>query len=278
MQFKEYIKRGITYIRHGVPVKYITAEVSYLHPMERLKGKKVIITGGGRGLGYAMAKKFVSEGAFVLIAGRDEATLKEKATELGCKYLKLDVQDVDAMESFILKADDLLGGVDTLVNNAGISLHEGYIGNVSQSQFDSQINTNLRGSYFLSQKFIKTFESKGRKNGNILFISSERGIYADDLPYGLTKAAMNSLVEGLANRVLPLGIRVNAVAPGVTTSDMTGFKANGNLWAGYNINERVYLPEEVAEIACFMLSDAAKCLSGQILVCNEGKSINAHWR
>jgi NAD(P)-dependent dehydrogenase (short-subunit alcohol dehydrogenase family) len=165
-----------------------------------------------------------------------------------------------------------------LVNNAGISLHEGNIMNVTQEQFDAQINTNLRGGYFLAQKFIEYFEKNNQSNGSILFVSSERGFYVDDLPYGLTKSAVNSLVQGLAYRVIKKGIRVNAIAPGVTTSDMTGFKSDENLYVSYNANERVYLPEEVAEVACFLLSDVSKCLSGQILVCNESKSVNAHWR
>lgn len=278
MFITNYIKRGMQYILNGVPVKYTSASITYLSPHERLKDKRIIITGGGRGLGEAMAKKFVKEGAKVLIAGRNEELLQTKARELDCLYLKLDVQHVDEFQAFMSKADDMLGEADCLINNAGISLHEGNIRNVTPEQFDAQIHTNLRGSYFLSQQFIEIFEAGNRKNGNILFISSERGMTVDDLPYGLTKAAINSLVQGLANRVLNSGIRVNAVAPGVTTSDMTGFTPEGNLYCSYNINERVYLPEEVAEIVCFLLSDAAGCLDGQILVCNEGKSINSHWR
>lgn len=297
MKFRKRISRAWKYLIKGTlpekpapapaaaPVKvekkvvnHTTAKVYTLAPNERLKGKKIIITGGGRGLGYAMAKKFVAEGAEILIAGRNEDTLKEKAKELNCHYLQLDVQDVSSFEHFIKKADEMLGGVDSLVNNAGISLHEGNIRKVKPEQFDMQIATNLRGAYFLAQQFIKLFEEKKRTGGNLLFISSERGMYVDDLPYGLTKVATNSLVQGLANRLLQSGIRVNAVAPGVTTSDMTGFKADGNLYCWYNINKRVYLPEEVAEVACFIMSDAAGCLDGQILVCNEGKTINAHWR
>lgn len=278
MTLKKYIKRGVRYLIKGEPVKYITASISYLSPHERLLGKKIIITGGGRGLGYSMAEKFIVEGARVLIAGRNESLLKEQARKLGCIYLYLDVQDVEKIASFIQQADEMLDGADCLVNNAGISLHEGSIRHVTFEDFDRQINTNLRGGYFMAQKFIERFESNKLTNGNILFLSSERGSYVDDLPYGITKAAINSLVQGLANRVIRSGIRVNAVAPGVTTSEMTGFKADENLLATFNINDRVYLPEEVAEVACFLLSDASKCLDGQILVCNEGKSINAHWR
>lgn len=220
----------------------------------------------------------MSEGAQVLITGRDKNALEKVAEKYGCKYLPLDIMQVDSFDSFIDKADKLLKGIDGLINNAGISLHEGNIRNVSVDQFDKQINTNLRGGYFLAQKFIKLFEENNRTDGNILFVSSERGTYVDDLPYGLTKAAVNSLTQGLAYRLVDSKIRVNAIAPGVTASEMTGFKAEGNLYCPYNVTERIYLPDEVAEIACFLLSDAARCLSGQIVVCNEGKSINSHWK
>lgn len=275
----EYLKRAFSYIKNGPNVtKYITAEIYSISPSNKLHNKKIIITGGSRGLGAAMAKKFIEEGADVLISGRNESMLAEKAKELNCKYLKLDVQNVDEFEQFINKAHNLLGEVNCIVNNAGISLHEGNIMNVSSKQFDSQISTNLKGGYFLSQKFIDYFEKNNIKHGNILFVSSERGTFVDDLPYGLSKAAINSLVKGLAYRVIKCGIRVNGIAPGVTTSDMTGFKPDENLYVSWNPNERVYLPEEVAEVASFLLSDAANCLSGQILECNESKSSNVHWK
>ena len=149
---------------------------------------------------------------------------------------------------------------------------------ISDKQFDAQFDTNLKGSFFLTQAFIRKCsgrESEGVKN--ILFTSSETGVTVDERPYGLTKAAINSLVQGLAYRYVNDGYRINAVAPGVTISDMVGGDVNGNLRYG-NITNRYYLPEEVAEVACFLLSDASNCLNGQILVCNEGKTINARWR
>ena len=111
-------------------------------------------------------------------------------------------------------------------------------------------------------------------SGNILFISSERGIMVDDLPYGISKAAINSLVQGLAKTLIKKGIRVNAIAPGVTASGMTGINITDNLFRESQETSRIYLPEEVAEIACFLLSDTSNLLNGQILVSNEGKSIN----
>ena len=261
----------------AAPKPVIKVNVSYLVPSKRLEGKKILITGGGRGLGYSMAKKFVQEGAAVLIAGRNEEVLKSKAEELGCMYLPLDVQDVTVFPEFMNKAEEMLSGINCLVNNAGISMHETNIRTVTPEGFDAQFSTNLRGAYFLSQSFIKLVESRKRRNCNILFVSSERGFFVDDIPYGLTKVATNSLVQGLAVRLLPSGIRVNGIAPGITTSDMTGFKADGNLYCPYNANKRVYLPDEVSETACFLLADASGCISGQIIACDEGRAINPHW-
>ena len=278
MTLKSKIKRAISFLLHGTP-EPTYAKIAYLHPNQQLAGKKIIITGGGRGLGFSMAKKFVAEGADVLIAGRNESTLAKSASEIGCKYLKLDVQDVDSFKAFMDEADKLLGGANCLVNNAGISLHENGFLDVSPEQFDSQFDTNLKGAFFLTQCFMeKCKENNVDSTKNILFVSSETSMTVDERPYGLTKAAMNSLVQGLAYRYVNQGYRINAIAPGVTVSDMVGVKADGDLTCGYNLTNRYYLPEEVAEVASFLLSDASNCLNGQILVCNEGKTINARWK
>lgn len=275
MPLRIKIRNLISFLLHGNP-RPMYAKIHTLQPTDRLKGKRIIITGGGRGLGKAMAKKFVAEGAMVLIAGRKEEILKSSAEEIGCKYLRLDVQDIASFDRFIEEADQMLGGANCLVNNAGISLHENGFLDVSPEQYEAQFNTNLRGPFFLSQAFIKKHIDGDGKN--VLFVSSETSITVDERPYGLTKAAMNSLVQGLAYRYVNNGFRINAIAPGVTVSDMIGVKADGDLSCSYNITQRYYLPEEVAEVACFLLSDASNCLNGQILVCNEGKTINARWK
>lgn len=277
MSYKQYIKRGLKYVLSGIPVQNVTANISYLQPNERLSGRKIIVTGGGKGLGAAMAAKFVSEGAVVLISGRNEKTLKEKAEQIGCQYLTLDVQDTDSFDQFIHDADRILGGVDSLINNAGISLHEPTFFDVTPETFDAQIATNLRGGFFLTQSFTKLLLREKRK-GNVLFVSSETGETVDIRPYGFTKAAINSMVQGLACLFIKDGIRVNAVAPGITASDMTGLKADGNLFLECNAINRVYLPEEVAETACFLLSDASGCISGQVIICNNGRTINSRWK
>lgn len=271
------IRRVTKYIINGIPQYNIKADIHYLSPSKKLNGKKIIVTGGGKGLGAAMAAKFVSEGASVLISGRNEKILKEKAEQIGCQYLTLDVQKTDSLDKFINDADRILGGVDSLVNNAGISLHEPTFFDVTPETFDAQIATNLRGGFFLTQSFTKLLLHEKRK-GNVLFVSSETGETVDIRPYGFTKAAINSMVQGLACLFVKDGIRVNAVAPGITASDMTGIKADGNLFLECNATNRVYLPEEVAETACFLLSDVSGCISGQVIVCNNGRTINPRWK
>lgn len=276
MGLKTYIKRGLKYVLHGVDNKIVKADIYVLAPNERLAGRKILITGSGRGLGYAFAKKCVDEGAFVVITSRNEKNLKEACEKLGknCGYIVCDVCDFDSYKPLIEKAEKLAGDrIDSVVLNAGISLHEGNFRNVSQEQFDIQMNTNLKANYFLAKEFISYLEENEIK-GSLLFVSSERGMYKDTIPYGLTKAAVNSFTQGLASDVISSGIRVNAIAPGVTVSDMTGYSREDNLYASYQAAERIYLPEEVAEVACFLLSDASKCISGEIIVCDNGRYIN----
>lgn len=276
MGIKSKIKHSISFLLHG-EAKPIYANIHYLAPNEHLKDKKIVITGGGRGLGFVMAKKFVSEGAQVLIAGRNEQTLKQSAADINCQYLPLDVQDTTSFKTFLDKADKILGGVNVLVNNAGVSLHEPTFFDVTPETFDKQVDTNFKGAFFLTQEFIKHLKANG-STGNVLFVSSETGDTMDFRPYGFTKVAVNSMVQGLAYLFRKEGIRVNAVAPGITASDMTGVKVDGNLDAGEYATGRYYLPEEVAETAAFLISDASGCVSGQIITCNNAQTVNARWK
>lgn len=271
-----YIKRGLRYIISGTPIVVVQAKISYLNPSNLLKGKKILITGGNNGIGKAMALEFKKQGAMIVIAGRNRLSLQTAANEIGCEWIELDISDLEMHERAIKLANEKIGGLNVLVNNAGISYHEQNIYNVTPEGFDAQFSCNLRGNYFLTKSFLKNTNDK--ENRNILFVSSERSIQADDIPYGLTKAAMNSLVKGLAYRVISDKVRINAVAPGVTASAMTGVAKDGNLYYPANSNNRAYLPEEVAQVAIFLLSDYSSCVSGQIIFCNEAKTVNAHWK
>lgn len=274
--FFNYLKRGVRYIISGQPQLFTTANVVSVNPTNIHQGKRILITGGTRGIGYAMAKKFVSEGATVMITGRNEQTLKKVSEELNCLYTCMDMADVGNIARLYEYADMSIGGFNCLVNNAGISLHENCFEEVEIDQFEKQFSTNLRGGYFLTQYFVNKCKLNNRANCKIIFISSQRGTFVDDIPYGLTKAAINSLVQALAYDLIKYDIRVYGLAPGATLTDLFGEETNGNLYYDINRSKRFYLPEEVAEVANFLLMDIANCLSGNILVCDEGRSINTY--
>ena len=276
MKIKSKLKHMVSFLLHG-ETKPLYANISYLSPNKTLQGKKVVITGGGRGLGFAMAKKFKAEGAEVLIAGRNLKVLEESAQTIGCDYLQLDVSNPSEFDAFMKKAVDKLNGINVLVNNAGISLHENTFFDVTPDTFDMQVDTNFKGAFFLTQTFIR-YIRKTNSKACVLFVSSETGDTMDFRPYGFTKAAVNSMVQGLAYLFAKDGIRINAVAPGITASEMTGLKTEGDINYSGNIIGRVYMPEEVAETAAFLISDAAGCVSGQIITCNNAKTINARWK
>lgn len=278
--FKTYLKRGINYVLKGVPENKLTVTIQTIEPRNLLRNRNIIVTGGGRGLGYYIAQRCVAEGAKVIITGREESTLKSAADKLGSnvKYTVFDVRNVADIDAFILRASELFDGekIDSLVSNAGVSLHEGNFRNVTEDGWDTQMDTNLKGNYFLVSKFIQYLESHDDPSSNIVVMTSERAKRSDDIPYGLTKVATSSFIQCFASKVVEEGIRINGVGPGVTASDMTGFSRDGNLYADFQAGKRIFLPEEVAEVVNFLLSDASKCISGEIITCDQGKYIS-HW-
>ncbi len=281
MSIKTAVKKCFKSIIHRTPAVNITAKIYQIAPGKILDGKKIIITGGSRGLGFYIAKKCIAEGAIVLITGRDEKTLLEASNELGnnCKYLRFDMRQADMVKEFFHQAVTILGSgkVDCLVSNAGVSLHEGNYRNVTINSWDIQMDTNLKGAYFLIQAFVDQLQTYEDNSGNVIMMTSERGLYCDDIPYGLSKAAINSFTRGLSRRLITKGIRVNAIAPGVTASEMTGYKADENLYREKVCGKRVFLPEEVAEVAVFLLSDASRCISGEVIACDQGNYLRCDW-
>ena len=284
MGVKRIIRRIAKFILASQPESNIQVNIGQIHCGHILSNKNIVITGGSSGIGLAMAKKFISEGANILITGRNEKKMVAALNQLGqdkCRYIIADVCDVEHVSEFLQQAKDELGGrIDCLVSNAGVSLHENNYENVTIEGFDKQFNTKFRAGYFLGKAFLemKTRE-KDVVDAQLLYISSETGDQVYDIPYGMTNAAINSLVGAFSRRVYKQGIRVNAIAPGVTLTDMTKDYAeasDGNMYRDC-ASERIFLPEEIAEVACFMLSDASKCISGEIIHCNAGNHLKTFW-
>lgn len=282
MGMKQLIRKAAKFILASQPEANVTVNIAQISYGSTLAGKTIVITGGGTGLGLAMARKFIAEGARVHITGRNEDKLRQSAKALGsqCSYTVFDVTDVTDAKRFIEQCSRELGGqIDCFVSNAGVSLHENVFSNVTIDGFDKQFNTNLRAAYFLAQAFLEYKLTHKDNDGQLLFISSESADQCYDIPYGMTKAAINTLTRALSRRVYQQGIRVNAIAPGVTATDMTKEYADvsdGNL-SRKCASGRVFLPSEVAEVACFLLSDASQCISGEVIHTNGGNHLRAFW-
>lgn len=272
-KIKAMIKRAARYIIKGVPNVTMNVNVAEIKYGGILEGKKVLITGGTRGLGFAIAKRCLEEKAKVTITGRTMEALEKAKAQLGNpKDLYLiahDIRDYDRDEEVVQTARRYMGGVDILLNNAGVSVHDINYATCTQEMWDRQMDTNLKGVYFLTQAFMKYYNEVGKKAGKIIMMVSERGLYGDDVPYGLAKRALISYTEGLAVKLIGKGVRVNAIAPGVTATDMTGWDPNGDLYRPYCRGKRVLLPQEIAEVAIFLMSDASNSISGQVIACNE---------
>lgn len=274
---KQYFKRLFQFIIHGIPQKNIRVNVVKVAKGDILNKCNILITGGGSGIGLAIAKYCAEEGANVIIIGRNEEKLRDAASNIsGCKFLSFDLNKIDQIPELLTNAERILGhNIDSLVLNAGISLHEENIKYVSREGYEKQFTTNLESSYFLAKTFIEN--QKVNSKINLLFISSERGFQCDDVPYGLTKCAINSLTRGLSRRFYKEGVRVNAIAPGITTSNMTGINNEDNLALDRVASERVFLADEVAEVALFLLSDASMCISGEVIACDAGEYISSYY-
>lgn len=276
---KKRLYRLFQWLYKGVPVIKVTPNIAFLSDSERLKGKRIVIVGGTRGVGMQIARKCQECGAEILIIGRDEKTLKEASAVLrDCKYIRYDITDFEQMHDLIDRIDSLFDGrhADSLIYNASLYLHEHDVMEVTQEGFDRQFQTNLKAPYFVSQVFIDYLLKTETKPANLLFISSEMGLYCNDVPYGLGKASLNSMVEGLSRRYINNGIRINAVAPGVLSNEASDVSEE-DLYRKYSCGKRFIMPEEVAEVVSFLLSDAANCISGAVVPCNQGNHLRCDW-
>ena len=246
--------------------------------MNALEGKRALVTGGGTGIGLAIATAFAAAGAKVTIGGRREAVLREAAAAIGhdCGVVAMDVADTAGHPAVMAR----LGPVDVLVNNAGTNLKKPTL-EVTDEEFGRVLQANLNGLFSLTREAVRGMAGRGAGSGGcVLNITSMAAIYG--LPrvaaYTASKAGVLGLTQQLAVEFAPLNVRVNAIAPGFIFSEMTAKALDADPDRRARVMARTPMgrmgrPEEVAAAAVFLCSDAAGFITGVQLPVDGGNSI-----
>lgn len=238
-----------------------------------MKNKNVVVTGGTRGIGFAIAKKMINSGARVLITGRNEETLKSAVNKLGdcAEFMVWDISKTEENKEKLQQAEKSMGHIDVLVNNAGV-LESDWSGilNTTPEDWDRTMDTNLKGVYFLSQAFARMWVEKKQK-GKIINICSNNAYRALDTPYAASKWALRGLTMGMAKRLAPYGIIVNGVAPGCTSTSMLGLEDGEPCSYPEVPLGRYSFPDEIANVCVFLASEASGSILGQIIVADGGE-------
>lgn len=241
--------------------------------------KVAIVTGGGSGLGKAIAEKFVKNQITTVIIGRDENKLNNAAKEMGdlCHPIVFDLSQLAEIPQLVANIEARFGHIDILVNNAGINLKKEFT-EVTDQDFEQVMTTNVFAVFSLSREVVKSMLRHG--SGCIVNISSMAAQYGIPkvIAYTAAKTAIEGMTRAMAVELSPLGIRVNAIAPGFIYSDMTA-KA---LDADPDRKQRVFkrtpmgimgLPENIGDAAYFLVSDSARYITGTVLPVDGGNSI-----
>jgi len=250
----------------------------------RLAGKRALITGGGTGIGRATAELFAREGAAVMVSGRRRAELEEtvrRASRAGGRagLVQGDVGSAADAERMVAEAVTTLGGIDVLVNSAGIIVRNASVTTVSLEDWERMLRIDLTGVFLVSRFALVEMVKVGR-GGSIVHVSSVAGIVGDPklAPYNATKGGVNLLTKNMALDYAPHGIRVNAVCPGRiwTPMPMSRLKPEDDpeeilaRW-GKNIPlGRVGMPEDVVAAILFLAADESSWITGTWLVVDGG--------
>ncbi len=248
---------------------------------ELLKGKVALITGGSSGIGFAMAESFLKSGAKVIIAGTKEEKLRSCCAKLGgganLAYIVIDVNEVQSMSEKVKTAAAYFSEnrIDILVNSAGVVNHSDFL-NMSEQEYDHIMDIDAKGTFFMSQAIAKHMIDNNIK-GHILNISSSSSLRPAWTPYQMSKWAVRGLTLGMADRLLPYGIIVNAIAPGPTATPMFGMKDGDNIYNDFCPAGRFAMPEEIAYLATFMVSDMGNMIVGDTFYMTGGSgTISLH--
>ncbi|MEP1933984.1 MAG: SDR family oxidoreductase [Roseibium sp.] len=247
------------------------------HNAYSLEGQTALVTGGGSGIGKEIARCLAHSGAKVIIAGRRIEILKGTAQDIGhgCEIAILDVADLDSIAVFEADLFARFGVIDILVNNAGNTLKKAFEDSTI-AEFDQVFDVHVRGALELSRAFVRRL-LKEDKRGSVLFISSMTAYIGQPNVSGYTiaKTAITGVVRGLSAEFASRGIRFNGVAPGWIDTELYRKATSGDVARQEKITSRIPMgelgqPEDIGWCCAFLSSNAAKYITGQVVLVDGG--------
>jgi 3-oxoacyl-[acyl-carrier protein] reductase len=262
--------------------QHIIANIAKLSENELLLGRCALITGGTSGIGYAIADAFLDAGAeYVIITGRTEERCRKAVEKLNnCNkhhkgkalYKILNMKDVNTFEQKFQEIQKIIypSKISILCNNAGIQ--GGIFGRTTEDDFNNVMDTNFKGTYFLSQLIAK-YMIKNEIDGNIINIASSSSIRPTNSVYSLSKACIKEFTAGIAKYLLPYGIIVNGIAPGPTATPLMNKDNESYIEHPTNPSRRYAVPEEIANMVVFLASSMGRMIVGDIIYMTGGSGI-----
>ena len=273
VSFYSCIKRWIK----GMQPIIINVNNTTVTPNELLKGKNVIVTGAGSGIGLSIAQTFVDSGATVIAIGRNkEKLIKAKELINSKNYIPFtyDVSDTQNLSFTINKISEMTnsGNIDILVNCAGVKNgNEERFFQYTPDEYDYVVDTNLKGVFFWCQEIAKHMIQKNIQ-GHIVNVISIKGFIGEASPYSVSKGGCVGLTKGLGRLLAPKGIIVNGIAPGGTRTPMA--KEHAKQWLHLATpSKRLADPQEIANIALLLASDMGNNIVGEVIISDGGQSL-----
>jgi NAD(P)-dependent dehydrogenase (short-subunit alcohol dehydrogenase family) len=235
----------------------------------------VIVTGAAQGIGEACARRFVRDGARVVLADIDAPRGEALAQELGALFVQCDVGDKPQVDALVQSTVQAHGRIDVLVNNAGIFKAADFL-DVSEADFDAVLRVNLKGAFLVGQAVARVMAQDG--GGAIINMSSVNGVLAipNIASYNVSKGGINQLTRVMALALADKGIRVNAVAPGTIATELaakavlTSDEARAKILSRTPMR-RLGQPSEVADVVAWLASDASSYVTGEIVTVDGGR-------